>query len=473
MSGNHDDLTKILNLTKIMSLKIAQLSDESKITTQLKNLENLNRDYETIICEYSEQAAAPLEKKILDLEQELQDYRNKFDSNAKKTIEKLINEKKELEKNLELASEDLIQANNKISEQNEKINQLTIENQQMNNKLHGEWKCTQDIRKALQQERIMREDLKGRISELKRTLRRLNRRLSRGGRLFGIHIPVERIEEDEIEATDNNKEKFAQMKFELQKRLDKITELEMKNRELKNQIMKSPKKDLELQIQNLNKELDSRKGKISTFESERKKLEAQISALQNRITDLQVNFQEQSKIISDRDKRIKDLENTMRLGIHEKKTRDLVVDLQEKNKKLQYELRQKETDIKNLDKNAFFYKQQLDVLKQQVSTLYAKNRELVSKIQHGGTISAADLRKDVELFDGSSSFDKEMKDQKHKLHRLEEMTKNLEQETADLRFALHSKDAKIDQLAQMMSELKIILAKAKIQVGPKAKKKKS
>ncbi|NVM03464.1 MAG: hypothetical protein HWN67_14140, partial [Candidatus Helarchaeota archaeon] len=412
-----------------------------------------------------------LVQKISNLENELDEHRTRFDSKAISTITQIQKEKENLEGDLEKISEDYVKINNEIASQKELINKLTIENDKINNKLKREWKTNQDLRKTLQKERDTIDDLKSRVNELKRTLRRLQRRLSRGGRLFGIHIPVEKIEDSEITVKEgNHKEQFEQMKFELQKRMDKITELEMKNRDLKNQIIKSPAKDLQLQIQAYKKDLDVKTGKVATFEAERKKLEQQIGFLQNRITDLQVNYQEQSKTINDREKRIGDLEKTMRLGIHEKSARDLIIDLQEKNKKLQTILREKERDIKNLDKNSFFYKQQLDVVKGQVQTLYAKNRELMTKLQQGGSISEAEIRSSVDILEAGTPFDKEMKDQQHKLRRLESRTESLEQEVSDLRFALHSKDAKIEELNQIMNELKVVLAKAKIEIGPKGKK---
>ncbi|MFX0139135.1 MAG: hypothetical protein ACFFDN_36170 [Candidatus Hodarchaeota archaeon] len=475
MANDNDDLEKILNLTKIMSIKIAQLSSQPQISAQLEKFAFINQDYENIIGEYKKQAdqISPLLQKISKLEKELDEYRENFDTQAKSKIIQIQKEKEAIERDLEQISEDYIEVTNEVTAQKEIVNKLTIENQQINNKLQGEWKATQDLRRTLQKERETINDLNSRINELKRTLRRLQRRLSRGGRLFGIHIPVERIEDSEIAAKEgNNKEQIEQMKFELEKRIDKITELEMKNRELKNQIIKSPAKDLQLQIQAYKKDLDVKTGKIATFEAERKKLEQQIGILQNRITDLQVNFQDQSKTINDREKRIKDLEKTMRLGIHEKSARDLIVDLQESNKELQALIRQKERDIKNLDKNAFFYKQQLDVVKGQVQTLYAKNRELLTKLQQGGSISAADISRGVDLLEGTTPFDQEMKDQQLRLRRLESRAVNLEQEISDLRYALHSKDAKIEELNQLMSKLKAVLAKAKIEIGPKEEKRK-
>ncbi len=473
MIENSDDLERLLKLTKKMSVKIAQLSPESQFSAQLERLTFINQDFENIIGEYKQQTdqVTKLVQKISNLEKEVDEHRTRFDSKAKSTITQIQKEKGDLESDLEKISEDYIKANNEIATQKELINKLIIENERINNKLVGEWKASQVLRKTLQRERDMREDLNNQINELKRTLRRLQRRLSRGGRLFGLHIPVERIEESEVSGKEGiDKEQIEQLKFELQKRMDKITELEMKNRELKGQIIKSPTKDLELQIQSYKKDLDVKTGKIATFEAERKKLEQQIGILQNRITDLQVNFQEQSKTINDREKRIGDLEKTMRLGIHEKSARDLIVNLQEKNKELQASLRDKERDIKNLDKNAFFYKQQLDVVKGQVQTLYAKNRELLTRLQQGGSISEAEIRRSVDIFEGESPFDKDMKDQQHKLKRLESRTESLEQEVSDLRFALHSKDAKIEELNQIMNELKVVLAKAKIEIGPKGKK---
>lgn len=474
MVSNSDDLERILNLTKIMSLKIAQLSPENQIHAQLENLGYIKTDHEKIISEYKKQAEqiSPLLQQVSKLEKELNEYRENFDSSARSTIEQIQQEKGELEEKYQNLSEELTNIKIKSTEQNEIIEKLTVENQESNNKLQGQWQANQEVRKALLKERNIINQLNARIQDLKNTLRRLQRRLIRGGKLYGLYIPVEKIEETEISSQDN-KEQIEQMKFELSKRLDKITELEMKNRELKNQIMKSPTKDLELQIQSLQKEMGTRDGKIATFEAERKKLEEQIGILQNRITDLQVSFQDQSKGVSDREKKIADLENTMRLGIHEKSARDLVIDLQEKNKKLQEQLRQKEKDVTTLDKNSFFYKQQLDVMKSQVQTLYAKNREYLTKLQQGGTVSKAEIDRGMDVLEGTTEFDKEMKDQAHKLKRLEGMTQNLEQEISDLRFALHSKDAKIEELNQIMSELKITLANAKIQVGTTKKKKAS
>ena len=104
-------------------------------------------------------------------------------------------EKIDMEKDLETISEDFIKVNNELTDRNEIINRLTIENKKINNKLQGEWKANQELRKVLQNERNTIEDLNVRIQELKSTLRRLQRRLSRGGRLAGIHIPVEKIVE--------------------------------------------------------------------------------------------------------------------------------------------------------------------------------------------------------------------------------------------------------------------------------------
>ena len=456
-----------------MGLKIAQLSPKNQIQTQLEQFTILNQDYETIIRGYKKQVEqiSPLLQRISKLEKKLNEYQDNFDPKAKSSIEQLQAEKEELQENLEKISKDFININEKIATQANIINELIVKNQKINNQLMGQWKASNDLRKVLRKERINNTQLKDNNQELKRTLRRLQRRLARSGKLFGIHIPIEKIEDTEIygKVENNLKEQLEQMKFELSKRLDKITELEMKTRELKNQIIKSPTRDLQLQIQTLKKVFATKEGKIKTFETERRKTEQQIVILQKRITDLQVNYQEQSKTIHDREKRISEMETIMRLGIHKKSARDLIVDLQEKNKILEDLLQRRERDIRNLDKNTYFLRQQLDVARKQVQSLYAKNKKLIAKLQQDGIILGKELDLGVDFYEGTTKFEQEIKDPGNKYKRLENIIKNLKQEITDLRFALFKKNAKNEELSQMMSELKTILAKAKIQADVKKK----
>ncbi|NVM03030.1 MAG: hypothetical protein HWN67_11875, partial [Candidatus Helarchaeota archaeon] len=95
MVDNTDDLEKLLNLTKKMSVKIAQLSPESQLSAQLERFTFINQDFENIMGEYKKQAdqVSSLVQKISNLENELDEHRTRFDSKAISTITQIQKEK--------------------------------------------------------------------------------------------------------------------------------------------------------------------------------------------------------------------------------------------------------------------------------------------------------------------------------------------------------------------------------------------
>ena len=102
-----------------MSIKIAQLSSQPQISAQLEKFALINQDYEKMISEYKKQAdeVSPLLQKISKLEKELNEYSERFDSDAKYKIIQIQKEKEEVEKDLEQFSEDYIKINNELTTQ--------------------------------------------------------------------------------------------------------------------------------------------------------------------------------------------------------------------------------------------------------------------------------------------------------------------------------------------------------------------
>ncbi|MHA1405557.1 MAG: hypothetical protein ACTSSI_17465 [Candidatus Helarchaeota archaeon] len=397
-------LSKLLN---IMEIKIAQLTGSNGLQKQISELASEKQQLQQKLLQYEKDATRVprLEERIKQLEVQGQEI--------------LFKEKQNLELKIQETSR-------RISALQDQIEKLKVEKQEKIN-LAFQYKLKEiNLKKIIAKERDAILELKGKNQELKRTLRRLQRRLLRGGRLRHTQIQMDNeiIEEGIGDKTDEAvKEQIIALKEEINVREMKIQELEMKNRQLINQLAKSPARDLKLQVQNLRKEVDLREGKILQFESERKKLEQQISMLQARITDLQVNFQEQSKIINDRTRKIKDLETTLRTGIQDKSARGIIVDLQEENKGLREKVRALEKDVRILDRNAFSFKQQVDQYRAQVQALFKKNRDLLIQLQSGGGVPAATASRGVDMLDEVSEIEMEMKDKDRKIRRMEQRVK--------------------------------------------------
>jgi len=423
---------RILGLIKNMEIKIVQLSKDGN----KKQLQQLIFDKNAF------------ESKIARLENEIQEVliRNEKLENSSEAI-------KELENELSHASDDIVNLNNLISE-------LKIQNQGFENKIKNWVDEKRQYQTKLKKSRDMIELEKEKNSEIRRTIRRLERRLLRGGRISSIHIAVD----ESVPETD------ADIQFEMNVYKDKISNLESKIKMLQLQITKSPTRELELQIQSLQKNVGEKDGKIFQFDTERQKYETQISALQNRITDLQVNYQEQAGLLKKEVKRLKDMEVTLRTGVKDVNARDVIARIQEENKKLREEVRQYDKDMKIVDKSAYSFKQQLDQSKRQVHALYNKNRELLIQIQSGSPSKTTHFEKGTDIMADAEDLEIEMRDKDRKMNRLESLTKSLEQELADMKYSISGRDIKIDELRNIANEMKSAMAKAGVKIGVKGKK---
>ena len=423
---------RMLKPLKNMELKIAQLSDANSLKKQVQQLTFDKNEYEIKMQQLAD--------KIRTLES-----RNGMLENNNVTI-------KELESELSLASDELVNLNNQISE-------LKINNQGLDNKIRNWINEKREYQVKLKQARDAIQLEKEKNSEIRRTIRRLERRLLRGGRIQAIHVATESAEP----------ESDADKKFEIKVYQDKIANLENKIKMLQLQITKSPARDLQLKVQDLQKLVDEKEGKIFQFNAERQKYEDQLKGLQQRITDLQVSYQEQAGVLKKEANRVKDMEVSMRTGVKDADARAVISKLQEENKKLREEIRENDKDIKILDKNAYSFKQQLDQSKRQIHALYNKNRELMIQLQTGGGGKAPKFEKGTDLMAEAEGIEVEMRDKERKLNRLESMVKSLEQEIGDLKYSLSGRDIKIDELNNILNEMKVAMAKAGVKMGIKNK----
>ncbi|NHI94006.1 MAG: hypothetical protein EAX96_16070 [Candidatus Lokiarchaeota archaeon] len=421
---------RILKLISNMELKLAQLSDTNGLKKQVQELIFDKNNYEIRIKQLQDQ--------ILELQS-----RNQKLENGNLTI-------KELESELSLASDELVSLNNQISE-------LMIKNQGLENKIRNWVNEKREYQIKLKKTRELIQVEKENNSEIKRTIRRLERRLLRGGKIQAINIATASAEPESV----------ADKKFEIKVYHDKILNLENKIKMLQLQITKSPARDLELKVQELEKLVDEKEGKIFQFNTERQKYEQQLKGLQQRITDLQVSYQEQAAILQKENKRAKDMEVSMRTGIKDVNAREVISKLQEENKKLREDLRQNDKDIKILDKNTYSFKQQLDQAKRQIHALFNKNRELMIQLQTGEGSKTQKFEKGTDLMADAEDIEIEMRNKERKLNRLESMVKSLEQEIGDLKYSLSGRDIKIDELNNIVNEMKTVMAKSGIKMGTK------
>lgn len=446
------DAEIISRLLNVMEIKISQLTGSKDLQQQIGHLSAENQRLHQELTRVGEAT-----KRVPMLEERLK----KLEAMGS---EGLIVEKQNLELKIQEVS-------HRVQVMKQQVDQLNVERQAKNN-LAFQYKIKEmELKKVLKKERETIQEWRDKNQELKRTLRRLQRRLLRGGRLRHSQIQVdeELIETGpEGQAEGAMREQVLALKEAINLREMKIQDLQLKNQTLVNQLAKSPARDLKLKVQALQKEVDQRQGKIIQFESERKKLDQQISMLQARITDLQVSFQEQSRIITERSKKVQDLETTLRTGIQSKDAREIIVGLQEEAKDLREQIRGLERDVRILDRNAFSFKQQLDQSRTQAQALFRKNRELLLQLQHGGQVSVA--ARGSDMLDDVSEIETEMRDKDRKVTQLEQKVKNLGKEVEKLNFNMHSRDVKVEELNRIIDEFKVVISKANIKMGVSKKK---
>ncbi|MHA1131235.1 MAG: hypothetical protein ACTSQQ_10565, partial [Candidatus Helarchaeota archaeon] len=382
---------------------------------------------------------------------------------------------------LELIKTAYQEASNKIHQ----LSEQTLEMNQLRNKFYGEWTKNQKLRKTLQKERDTIKTLQSEKKGLEYALRRLERRLIAKGSLRGLSIPIHHLEISEDlsgKADAEIQEQIKTMNFELQKRLDRIKELEMRNNQLKTELAKSSDRDLHLKIQGLNAELEARQGAIMGLESTRKKLMEQIEGHQQRIADLQNKIMAQGKEIEEKNKAIRNLEVAVSSGVQDQQARDVIQNLQKQNRDLRNDVRESEKIIRSLEKNITFLQTEMKNQKNQSYKLYNQTKEqailihkLETALKQGGTaiqIDSAVLESAKYgarmRGDEGPSLDSEIQERDRKIARLESYVETLKREVEDLRFRISSRDVKIDELSTILKELKADIAssKAKIVIRP-------
>ncbi|MHA1266040.1 MAG: hypothetical protein ACTSRS_12480 [Candidatus Helarchaeota archaeon] len=347
----------------------------------------------------------------------------------------------------------------------------------LKNQLNGEWRKNQELRRILQQERQSIKNLEAEKEGLEYALRRLERRLLQKGTLRGLAIPIQQLDisEDIIGKADAEiQEQIRNMKLELQKRLDRIKELEIRNQGLKEKLAKSSTRDLQLEVERLKSELEARNGKIMGLESKHKKLLNQIETFQQRMGDLQNKIMLQGKELEEKDKIIKNLETAVSTGVRDEQARGVIQNLQLQNRDLRNQVRDSEKIIRSLEKNIKFLQTQLKQQKEQSYKLYTQNRDqiiliqkLQTALQQGGSVASIDIPiidQKAILSDEGPSLDDEIKTRDRKIARLESYVESLKQEVEDLQFRMTSRDIKIDELTNILNEMKADLANSKIKI---------
>ncbi|HUY01304.1 MAG TPA: hypothetical protein VMV49_17215 [Candidatus Deferrimicrobium sp.] len=502
---NDDGSKKISKLTEIMSNYITLLSPPEQLQKQLQEFFMQRTNYEDQITSQNHSIEA-LQKEIKQrpkLELTIQELKNQILELQHKSqgLEDTLNSLSESQsvKTLNVTLQSAIKAKDaKISELSTELQSLKLNNEQiakdlsaipefkleiarLNNKLVGENKTNQELRQTLQKER---EGIKTLLSEkngLEYALRRLERRLTAKGALRGLSIPVHHLEISEDltgKADADIQEQIQTMKLELQKRLDMIKELEIRNNGLKQQLAQSSTRDLQIEVGRLKSELEGRKGSIMGLESTRKKLMEQTEAFQQRIADLQNKIMSQGKEIEEKNNTIQNLETAVSSGVHDAHARDVIQNLQEQNREYRNEVRESEKIIRSLEKNIKFLQTEIKNQKDQSYKLYNQTKDqlvlihkLETALEQGGTSVDIDLKslkaatRSSSLLDQEGpSLDDEIKERDRKINRLESYINSLKQETEDLNFRINSRDVKIDELTRIINEIKTDLANTKTKI---------
>jgi chromosome segregation ATPase len=508
-SQNTDSNQKLLKLTKIMSNYITLLSPPKKLQSDIQQFLQDRAKYEEALTKQSltiqdlqtQVSQIPQLKQTIDqLQTQNTEFKNKvaglettLDSLSESTSVKDLNA--QLQAELEGKTQQITEITNELNllrnvyeESSEKLQNLSTQAMELNklrNKLTSEWNKNQDLRKTLQKERETIETLQAEKKGLEYALRRLERRLTAKGTLRGLSIPVHHLEISEDvsgKADAEIQEQIKTMNLELQKRLDRIKELEFRNNQLKAQAAQSSDQDLRRQIQKLQSELESRQGAIMGLESTRKKLMEQIEGHQQRIADLQNKIMAQGKEIEEKNKSIQNLEVAVSSGVQDQQARDVIQNLQTQNRELRNELRDGEKIIRSLEKNIKFLQEEMKNQKNQSYKLYNQTKEqavmlhkLETALKKGGRVIDIDTAALESakygarmLGDEGPSLDSEIKERDRKIARLESYVENLKQEVEDLQFRMSSRDVKIDELSAILQEMKadISSSKAKIIIRP-------
>ncbi len=506
--SNDDGTQKLLKLTELMSNYITLLSPPEKMQSDLQQFFSDRAKYDELIAKQNvaiqelqnqnlripklQQTIKQLKEQIAELQNKINGLESTLDSISESQSVKDLNIKlqtdlKAGEKKINELMDELNAANlnyQKTATDLESLSALNSSMEPLKNKLAGEGKQTQELRQTLQTERETIKTLQAEKKGLENALHRLERRLMAKGATRGLSIPVHHLEVSEDltgKADAEIQEQIKTMNLELQKRLDMIRELEMRNKDLKERLAKSSTHDLQMEMQRLKSELEGQKGSMMGFETTRKKLVEQIEAHQQQIADLQNKLMAQAKDIDERNKTIQNLESAVSSGVHDQHAREVIENLQQQNRELRNEVRENEKTIRSLEKNIKFFQTEMKNQKDQAYKLYNQTKDqavliqkLETAVKQGGKIIDIDLRalasaKQATTVGGEGpSLDDEIKERDRKISRLESYIASLKQEVEDMQFRMSSRDVKIDELNNILQELKANIAdsKAKIIIRP-------
>lgn len=498
---------RLLRLTEIMSNYLTLSASPKKLEATLQQFFTEKAKYEETITNQNltiqslqtkVQTMPKLEKTIKSLQDHLATLQSQTDG-LKDTLNrlpeaqtlkdlniKLQGESKAKDKKLNELTDELksIESNyNNFLKEMESFNELKSELTQLKNQMATEVNQNQELHKTLLNERNTIQTLQLEKKGLENALHRLERRLIAKGYLRGLSIPVQHLEISEDlkgKADAEIQEQIKNMNFELQKRLDRIKELEMRINELKERLAKSSTHDLQVEIQTLKSDLEARKGTIMGYESNQKKLMEQIDSLQKRTVELQNKLMAQGKEIDEKNTMVKNLETAVSSGVHDQQAREVIQNLQNQNRDLRNEVRENEKIIRSLEKNTKFLQTEMKNQKDQSYKLYTQSKDqltLIQKLQtalrQGGASTAGLDLKDLRnapsaLGDEGTSLDSEIKERDRKIARLESYSASIKQQIEDLQFQITSRDVKVDELTTIIRELKenIANSKAKIIVRP-------
>ncbi|MHA1695888.1 MAG: hypothetical protein ACTSXT_11125 [Candidatus Helarchaeota archaeon] len=498
----NDDNKRIIELAKVMSLKLAEscsprfiktnfkkiISDQTTYVYEIEELKNKLWDYEKQIQFIPE---------IEELKSKVQDQANKI-----KNLENLISSLNEGKitadlQNLLIENEELKSQFNEIQNENktlmDKIKNLEQSNynyrnlidsletriSEINNKMYEEMIENQKLRKLLYNERNKVKQLEEEKKELISVKRRLENRLLMGGNLFGLSITTQPL--SEISKEENSIQFQAEIKrinLELNKKVERIKTLEFEINELKEKIAHSNTADLTYENEKLKEEIEKKNAIILDFNTFRKKLAVQTKNLQNRITDLQNQLRIKTTELEENKKIINELETAVKTGIKDSTARELIAKLQNENHNLRSEIKSMDSAIRAQDKSSMGLRNQVRSLKIQLNKLYNQSKWQLSQLyrlndileragidpsQYGidPTKFTADFKKVVQSDDETIS---DFSEKEKKIRQLEKYVSELENEINEINFRIMSRDVKINELEGIINDIKKQVASKGIKI---------
>ncbi len=488
---------RFLELAKIMSVKLADscsprfiknnfkqiITEESSYLSEIQELKRILSEYEKEIESYKklENLKTKLDekdKKINELENVIQSLK---EDKISIDIKELLMENEKLKTKIYELTEENDQLKSQL-DQVKHINQNyislidSLENRlcEASNKSYAHVVECQKLRKLLLNERNKIKTLEAEKKELISTVRRLENRLLMGGNTFGLVItstPMEEVSREGDNAVQFKAE-LKRMNIELSRKNERIKNLELELRDLKEKMAHADTAELQARNEQLTEELEKKNSIILDFKTLRKKMMVQIKNLQNRITDLQNQLLSRTEELEESKKMINELETVVRTGVKDASARELIAKLQHENENLRSELRAMDSALRAQDKSYHSLQQQIKALKSQVNKLYNQSKWQLSQIHRyhdileRAGIDPADYGLDTQklttsfkkALQGAESTSSEISEKDNKIKQLESYITQLENEINEINFKLMSRDVKINELENIINDIKVQFA---------------